>query len=222
MDWTVVGVVIMVACVGSLVFTEVKKSMIFSRYRSLFERQDFAGCVELLDRPLSKLLFPRYNQLYMRLNALTCLDDEEGCRAAIEEMLGLRMNDEQRLVLQLRAFDFFVERGEYDRARQLLDELREKAPAEALEEREQTLDILANGSYRYIRSMESQLEGADAAKTVRLCYLLSTQYESKGDAQKAQSYLSRAREVVERGSAPAGREGAPSGDAGPASDDAGE
>lgn len=195
MDWHVVGVIIVVACVASLLYTEVQKRLIFSKYRTLFERQDFAGCVQLLDRPLTKLLFPRYNQLYMRLNAQMCLDNAQECRRIVEEMLGLRMSDEQRSVLLLRAFNLFVEQEDYERAGELLGEIREKAPAEAVAECEQTYDIYAKGSYQYIDEMESALEGAEPAQQARLCYLLSLQYESKGDERRAAEYLSRVRDA---------------------------
>lgn len=203
MDWRMVGIVIVVVCVASLVYTEVQKRLIFSKYRALFERQDFAGCVKLLDRPLSKLLFPRYNQLYMRLNAQMCLDNPQECRRIVDEMLGLRTSDEQRVVLLLRAFNLFVEQEDYDRAGGLLQEIREKAPAEASAECEQTYDIYAKGSYQYIDEMERALEGADPAQQARLCYLLSLQYESKGDERRAAEYLSRVRDAF--GPAAAGR-----------------
>ena len=114
-------------CGVSLIYTEVQKRLVFAKYERLFGQGDFEGCVRLLARPLVRFSFPRYNLLYMRLNAQMCLADADASRAIIDEMLGLRTNDQQRLVLLLRAFNFFIEQEDYPRAKELLEELRQKA-----------------------------------------------------------------------------------------------
>lgn len=193
----VAGAVVIVACVVSLIYTEVQKRLVFSKYEALFARQDFAGCVELLDRPLVRLLFPRYNRLFMRLNAQMCLDNAQEVRRVIDEMLALRVTAEQRMALLVRAFNFFVEQEEYKRAKKVLVELREKATPEVLAECERTYDIFANKSSAYIHEMRERLEGAGVAERTALCYLLSVQYENTGDTERAAEYLARAQEAFE-------------------------
>lgn len=62
MDWQLIGIILVVICVVSLVYTEVQKRLVFSRYEALFARGDFEGCLRLLDRPVVRLIYPRYNQ----------------------------------------------------------------------------------------------------------------------------------------------------------------
>ena len=157
MDWQLIGIILVALCVISLVYTEVQKRLVFSRYERLFERGDFEGCLRLLDGPLVRLIYPRYNLLYMRLNAQMCLQDDDESRRIIEEMLGLRASDEQRLVLLLRAFNFFVEQQDYARAKELLGELRQKAAPEQLAECERTYAIFAEKSSAYIKELEAEL-----------------------------------------------------------------
>lgn len=197
MDWQLVGIVLVVLCVVSLVYTEVQKRLVFSHYEKLFERGDFEGCLRVLDRPLVRLVYPRYNLLYMRLNAQMCLQNDDESRRIIDEMLGLRMSDQQRLVLLLRAFNFFVEQQDYPRAKELLEELRQKANPEQLAECERTYAIFAEKSSAYIKEMEAELREAKAADRTKLIYLLSVQYENKGDAKRANEYLERVQEVFE-------------------------
>ena len=197
MDWQLIGIILVALCVISLVYTEVQKRLVFSRYERLFERGDFEGCLRLLDGPLVRLIYPRYNLLYMRLNAQMCLQDDDESRRIIDEMLGLRASDEQRLVLLLRAFNFFVEQQDYARAKELLEELRQKAAPEQLAECERTYAIFAEKSSAYIKEMEAELREAGSADRTKLLYLLSVQYENKGDARRANEYLERVQDVFE-------------------------
>ena len=209
MDWQLIGIILVALCVISLVYTEVQKRLVFSRYERLFERGDFEGCLRLLDGPLVRLIYPRYNLLYMRLNAQMCLQDDDESRRIIDEMLGLRASDEQRLVLLLRAFNFFVEQQDYARAKELLEELRQKAAPEQLAECERTYAIFAEKSSAYIKEMEAELREAGSADRTKLLYLLSLQYENKGDARRANEYLERVQDVFEASvGAGAGGEGA--------------
>lgn len=197
MDLRLIGIIVVALCVISLVYTEVQKRLIFSRYEKLFERGDFEGCIRLLDGPVAKIIYPRYNQLYMRLNAQMCLADAGASRRTIEEMLELRSSDKQRLVLLLRAFNFFVEQEDYERAGELLEELREKASPEQLAGCERTYAIFAEKSSAYVGEMEAELKDATGPERTTLLYLLSVQYENKGDAKRANEYLEQVRDVFD-------------------------
>lgn len=197
MDLRLIGIIVVALCVISLVYTEVQKRLIFSRYEKLFEKGDFEGCIRLLDGPVAKIIYPRYNQLYMRLNAQMCLADADASRRTIEEMLELRSSDKQRLVLLLRAFNFFVEQEDYERAGELLEELREKASPEQLAGCERTYAIFAEKSSAYVGEMEAELKDATGPERTTLLYLLSVQYENKGDVKRANEYLEQVRNVFE-------------------------
>lgn len=190
-----VGIVIVVVCVLSLAYTEVQKRLVFAKYERLFSQGDFAECVRLLDRPVVRVIYPRYNQLFMRLNALVCLDDAEGCRKVINEMLALRTTDEQRTALLLRAFNFFVEQEDYDRAGELLGEIREKGPERMASDCERTYEIFAKKSSAFIKEMEAELADAKGPERTSLCYLISLQYENRGDSKRAAEYLAQVQDA---------------------------
>ena len=133
----------------------------------------------------------------MRLNAQMCLADTDASRRTIDEMLELNSSDKQRLVLLLRAFNFFVEQEDYERAGELLGELREKASPEQLAGCERTYAIFAEKSSAYVDQMEAELKDATGAERTTLLYLLSVQYENKGDVKRANEYLEQVRDVFE-------------------------
>ena len=197
MDLQLIGIIVVALCGISLIYTEIQKRLIFTKYERLFGQGDFEGCVRLLARPLVRFSFPRYNLLYMRLNAQMCLADADASRKIIDEMLGLRTSDEQRLVLLLRAFNFFIEQEDYSRAKELLEELRQKAEPAQLKECERTYAIFAEKSSAYIKQMERELDGANTADKAKLLYLLSAQYENRGDAKRANECLDRVQALIE-------------------------
>lgn len=214
----VVGIVVVVVCVLSLVYTEVEKRLVFAKYERLFSQGDFAECVALLDRPVVKVIYPRYNQLYMRLNAKICLDDADDCRAIIDEMLGLKTTDDQRLALLLRAFNFFVEQEDYDRAGELLEEIREKGPEKMVSDCERTYEIFAKKSSAYIKEMEAELADVTGPERTSLCYLISLQYENRGDSKRAAEYLAQVQDAFSAAAAVPDEGAEPDGDEGSASD----
>ena len=197
MDLQLIGIIVVALCGVSLIYTEVQKRLVYAKYERLFGQGDFEGCVRLLARPLVRFSFPRYNLLYMRLNAYMCLADADASRKIIDEMLGLRTSDEQRLVLLLRAFNFFIEQEDYPRAKELLEELRQKAEPAQLKECERTYAIFAEKSSAYVKQMERELDGAKTADKAKLLYLLSAQYENRGDTKRANECLDRIQALIE-------------------------
>lgn len=193
----VVGVVLVVVCLASYAVSAIYKRLAFAKYEELFSRQDFEGCVALLNKPLARAVIPGYNRLFMMLNAELYLDDAQATESIINQMLRLHTTREQRLALLARAFDFFIDQKNYKRAKKILVELREKVEAEKLVGVERTYDIFAHGSSAYIKEMRDELDGAPAAERMNLLYLLSAQYENSGDAKRAEECLAQVKEELE-------------------------
>ena len=196
----IAGVVVVAVCVLSFVGSAIYKRMVFAQYQALFARQDFQGCVRLVNGFLPRLILPGYNRLFMLLSAEQCLDDATAVRSIIDQMLRLRVTSEQRLALLLRGFNFFVDQKDYKRAKKLLTELREdrsKTPPETLATCERTYDIFAHKSSAYLKEMRAQLKHAKGEERVSLLYLLSVQYENNGEKDRADACLAEIKAVLE-------------------------
>ena len=77
------------------------------------------------------MLYPKYNVLFMRLNAALAMDDVEASERIIREMGSLKMSEEQTLALAAKAFSFYVEIGDEPHAREVLSYLEEHGDREA-------------------------------------------------------------------------------------------
>lgn len=192
MDMKTVGIVVMVVALAFTIYMEVQKRTTFAKLEAYLREGDLENYLKVLDRPLTNVLYPKYNVLFMRLNALRAMDDAEKTAAVIREMGSLKMNDEQRIALAVKAFTFYVEIEDELHAREVLEYLEANGDESMAKANRRTYDIFLKGSHAYIDEMESALSDASGVEEALLCQMLAIQYDNKGDKDRSASYRERA------------------------------
>lgn len=192
MDMKTVGIVVMVVALAFATYMEVQKRTTFAKLEAYLREGDLENYLKVLDRPLTNVLYPKYNVLFMRLNALLAMDDAEKTAAVIREMGSLKMNDEQRIALAVKAFTFYVEIEDELHAREVLEYLEANGDESMAKANRRTYDIFLRGSHAYIDEMESALSDASGVEEALLCQMLAIQYDNKGDKDRSASYRERA------------------------------
>lgn len=192
MDMKTVGIVVMVVALAFTIYMEVQKRTTFAKLEAYLREGDLENYLKVLDRPLTNVLYPKYNVLFMRLNALLAMDDAEKTAAVIREMGSLKMNDEQRIALAVKAFTFYVEIEDELHAREVLEYLEANGGESMAKANRRTYDIFLRGSHAYIDEMESALSDASGVEEALLCQMLAIQYDNKGDKDRSASYRERA------------------------------
>lgn len=192
MDMKTVGIVVMVVALAFTIYMEVQKRTTFAKLEAYLREGDLENYLKVLDRPLTNVLYPKYNVLFMRLNALLAMDDAEKTAAVIREMGSLKMNDEQRIALAVKAFTFYVEIEDELHAREVLEYLEANGDESMAKANRRTYDIFLRGSHAYIDEMESALSDAIGVEEALLCQMLAIQYDNKGDKDRSASYRERA------------------------------
>lgn len=192
MDMKTVGIVVMVVALAFTIYMEVQKRTTFAKLEAYLREGDLENYLKVLDRPLTNVLYPKYNVLFMRLNALLAMDDAEKTAAVIREMGSLKMNDEQRIALAVKAFTFYVEIEDELHAREVLEYLEANGDESMAKANRRTYDIFLKGSHAYINEMESALSDASGVEEALLCQMLAIQYDNKGDKDRSVSYRERA------------------------------
>lgn len=192
MDMKTVGIVVMVVALAFTIYMEVRKRTTFAKLEAYLREGDLENYLKVLDRPLTNVLYPKYNVLFMRLNALLAMDDAEKTAAVIREMGSLKMNDEQRIALAVKAFTFYVEIEDELHAREVLEYLEANGDESMAKANRRTYDIFLRGSHAYIDEMESALSDASGVEEALLCQMLAIQYDNKGDKDRSASYRERA------------------------------
>lgn len=197
MDMKTVGMVMVAAAFVFTVYIEVKKRTTIGKLETYLAKGDFESYLKLVDRPLTSVLYPKYNVLFLRLNATMALSDAEQTERTIEQMAKLKMSDEQRLALAVKAFNFYVDVEDKRKAKEALKYIEKHGGKEAAGVNRRTYDIFLNKSSAYISEMEHALEKATPSDEVMLCQLLAVQYENKGDHEKAAAYRERVERVMD-------------------------
>ena len=197
MDMKTVGMVMVAAAFVFTVYIEVKKRTTIGKLETYLAKGDFESYLKLVDRPLTSILYPKYNVLFLRLNATMALSDAEQTERTIEQMAKLKMSDEQRLALAVKAFNFYVDVEDKRKAKEALNYIEKHGGKEAAGVNRRTYDIFLKKSSAYISEMEHALEKATPSDEVMLCQLLAVQYENKGDHEKAAAYRERVERVMD-------------------------
>lgn len=197
MDMKTVGMVMVAAVFVFTVYIEVKKRTTIGKLETYLAKGDFESYLKLVDRPLTSVLYPKYNVLFLRLNATMALSDAEQTERTIEQMAKLKMSDEQRLALAVKAFNFYVDVEDKRKAKEALKYIEKHGGKEAAGVNRRTYDIFLKKSSAYISEMEHALEKATPSDEVMLCQLLAVQYENKGDHEKAAAYRERVERVMD-------------------------
>lgn len=192
MDMKTVGIVVMVVALAFTIYMEVQKRTTFAKLEAYLREGDLENYLKVLDRPLTNVLYPKYNVLFMRLNALLAMENAEKTAAVIREMGSLKMNDEQKLALAAKAFTFYVEIEDELHAREVLEYLEANGDESMAKANRRTYDIFLKGSHAYINEMESALSDASGVEEALLCQMLAIQYDNKGDKDRSASYRERA------------------------------
>lgn len=197
MDMKTIGMVMVAVVLVFTVYMEVKKRTTIGKLETYLAKGDFESYIKLVDRPLTSILYPKYNVLFLRLNATMALSDAEQTERTIEQMAKLKMNDEQRLALAVKAFSFYVDVEDKRKAKEALKYIEKHCGKEAARVNRRTYDIFLKKSSAYISEMEHALEKATPSDEVMLCQLLAVQYENKGDHEKAAAYRERVERVMD-------------------------
>lgn len=197
MDMKTIGMVMVAVVLVFTVYMEVKKRTTIGKLETYLAKGDFESYLKLVDRPLTSILYPKYNVLFLRLNATMALSDAEQTERTIEQMAKLKMNDEQRLALAVKAFSFYVDVEDKRKAKEALKYIEKHGGKEAARVNRRTYDIFLKKSSAYISEMEHALEKATPSDEVMLCQLLAVQYENKGDHERAVAYRERVERVMD-------------------------
>jgi len=166
------------------------------RIQSMFAQHKFKELLAYLDTPLVRIGYPKWNRTFMKLNAYLIEGDTANASLMFSELLSVHSSREQRKELILKAFDFYIGLERYEEAGALLPEITEIVDEVTAKDRQATYDVLAKGSCDHIDEMEQDMEIASPMHKAHLAFLLKTQYENLGNAEKAAEYEMLAKDVL--------------------------
>lgn len=168
-----------------------------ARIESLFTAKRYDELLDYLDRWYARNFLPRYNRLYVTFNAYEAAGDEKSARETLELLWASSPSEKQRHDLIVRSFDFYLNHGPAEKAREMLDKMDDTLTLKAARSHfGEIYRIEIEKSSAYIERMERDLEGADTPTSLRLLALIARQYDNRGDTERAAEYRERMYELV--------------------------
>lgn len=161
----------------------------FEHVQALYNEGRSEELLAYLDGRYARLLFPVFNRRYLQFKAHAQAHDEKCALHALDELLAMRLTNEQRSELLVTAFEYYLGHGKGDKARHVVKLVAEaEGGQQAAAELKKVYEIVAEHSHAYVDEMEAALAGADKETARRLHYLLALQYDSAGDAAAAERH----------------------------------
>lgn len=194
MDTKTLGIIVFVLCICLCVAIEFKKRTTFKTLLQLLNKKAYGDYLTLLNTPFVKLVYPKFNHSYMKLNAYMFMEDHEEITRLFEEMLRMKVSHKQRVDLVTKAFNYYIECNDKEHASMLMEEIETYDDAALKLECRKIYDIFILKKYQYIEEMEARLSQVKGMEKGFLEYLLSLQYENKGDMKKSKQYFEQSQE----------------------------
>ena len=122
---TPMTIVLLILAVLMIVGPQIIQRMISPQIQSLYSQHKNKELLEYLDKPIARIAYPKWNVIFMKLNAYLADGDDANATRMLDELLVAHSSNEQRKELVVKAFDFYIGRGRYDDARALLPEINQ-------------------------------------------------------------------------------------------------
>ena len=188
-----------VLVVAYFLFKEGFRRYYEAKYEGFFETGHYKEAIESLDSTPARVTLTTYRQYYLRFLCYQAMDDEEMATRMIELLVRMRNSAKRQAQTLAVAFNYFTQKGEKDRCKELLAQLKTNKAADraVIQDCQLTYDIVFSKSHGYIDQMEQMLKKEkNPALQGKLCFLLWKQYANKGDKTHAKQYKRRFEELT--------------------------
>ena len=170
-----------------------------AKYQGFFETGHYKEAIGALDRIPARVTMTTYRQYYLRFLCYQATNDEEMATRMIELLVRMRNSAKRQAQTLAVAFNYFTQKGEKDRCKELLAQLKTNKAADraVIQDCQLTYDIVFSKAHGYIDQMEQMLKKEkNPALQGKLCFLLWKQYANKGDKTHAKQYKRRFEELT--------------------------
>lgn len=145
----------------------------------------------------TRLLFPKYNLEYLKLNAYIMQDNKEKIDVQFDQLIKLAIYKNQRVDILHKAFEYYVYQEDKKNCDKIMDKIKILDVQELNDYSSMMYDIVISKSTDYIEEMEEDFDSLSKVEKVQIAYLLSIQYKNKGDNKKAKYYENISKSIVE-------------------------
>ncbi|MDH6366501.1 MULTISPECIES: hypothetical protein [unclassified Breznakia] len=192
---TFIIIAIVVVALSTIIIQVLKRKQ-FKKMLTLLQAGDFKSFEELVDAPLSRYLYPQFNLDYLRLNAYVIQNDEKKIEATLQKLLSYKISRKQKEDLYMKTFNYYVGVEKPGKAKEALDLVKTLDHPAMEAEAQRIYDIFMMKKSNYIDEMLEQYEMQDSTAKGVTAYLLSVQYDNKGEKINAKKYADISKDLM--------------------------
>ena len=144
-----------------------------ARYEGFFATAHYQEALDTLDALPARVTMTTYQQYSRRFFCYEAMENKEMATRMIELMVRMRHAQKRQVQVLTMAFNYYVQIGEKNRAKELLAQLKtcKAADKAVIQDCQLTYDIVFGKRYDYIEQMEQMLPGAAPELKGKLCFL---------------------------------------------------
>lgn len=133
---------------------------------------------------------PLYNRQFLKLNVALMQKEDRKINEVIQSFKEMRMNDSQIIEVSLKAFDYYIEKGNKKEARYYKKLILDHSQNDRIKElTKRTYSIYIDKSDEYLDVLLKENDALNGAQRAPNDLLLSKIYENKSDKALAQKYM---------------------------------
>lgn len=174
--------------IAMFIITKVLKTKKQNELITKIQLGEFEGFHKVADSFLVKLLFPRYNIEYLKLNAYILDGNESKITEQFDHLMSARKNKAQSEDITMKAFNYYVGVEDKVKCKELIETINTFTNERMVQEANIMYDVFILKQGNHIDEMLESLETLNDAQKGVNEYLLSVQYENIGDKENAKKY----------------------------------
>lgn len=183
----IVFVIVLIVCVVGVLWY---KNKTFNNILKCLKEMNYQGVLNIIDSFGCKTFFAPFNREEIRLNAFFLMGDSEKISEQFDLLLNMRINKKQKMDVVVKAFYFYVDEKNQEKALQVLNKIKALNDEALTSECELLYDIMLLKKTDYVDMMEDYVKTAKAGFDRGMFhYLLAVQYGYLDNKKKQVEHL---------------------------------
>ncbi len=180
-------IIVVFAIVLFVAVTFVKKKLLTNMFTYISEKK-FKEFEQEVEKGSVKFLFSRYYLAYLKMESSVIEGNKGKINDRFDELLNMNLTNKQREEVVMKAFNYYLSVENKVKCKELLETINLTNNVKMKEEANMTYDIFLMKRHNHIESVLEKMEDIAEENRGVYEYLLSVQYNNKGDKEKAKYY----------------------------------
>ncbi|MCI5774715.1 MAG: hypothetical protein MR210_09150 [Erysipelotrichaceae bacterium] len=161
----------------------------------LIQMQKYEELEKELNKFSTKILIPRYNVEYLRLNSYLLQKKDAQVEQQFALLMQFRKNKPQQADLLMKIYNFYMEKENKEECKKYLAEIEKLDNKAMYDEAKMMYDIFLDKKANHIDQLLAEAQKAPENIRAPFYYMIAKQYENMDDQETADKYYQLAKKI---------------------------